>query len=248
MYSDSEIFEKEVKENIDKISKDEVLQELGSKLLSKLSEKKYSFSFKWMGLPIIQTPQDIVAMQQIIWQTKPDVIIDCGIARGGSLVFNASMLHLLSMCDGKDRRAIGVDIDIREHNKIAIESSPVNNIITMIEGSSIDSGIISRVHKEANKYERKMVCLDSNHTFAHVFEELKAYAPLVSSGCYCIVFDTGVEKLPVGSFTGREWGALNGPLTAIREFMKSNKDFIIDKNIENMLVLTAAGDGFLRRK
>lgn len=209
---------------------------------------KYSYNFSWLGRPIIQYPQDIVAMQEIIWGVKPDLIIETGIAHGGSLIFSASMLALLEISGViKDGKVLGVDIDIREHNRIEIEKHPLTNKIIMIQGSSIDTHIVKQVHAFAKNYNNILVVLDSNHTHEHVLAELNAYAPLVSKGSYCVVFDTVIEDMPDEMFPDRPWGKGNNPKTAVREFLKIYKEFEIDKSIENKLLITVAPDGYLKR-
>jgi cephalosporin hydroxylase len=234
-------------------------------------DDKYSYNFKWLSRPIIQYPQDIVAMQELIWQIKPDLIIETGIAHGGSLIMSASMLALLDYCDAVEtgqplnprttrRRVLGIDIDIREHNRSAIEAHPMSHRIDMIQGSSIAPEIISRVHEFARGYSRVLVCLDSNHTHEHVLAELEAYAPLISKGSYCVVFDTIVEDLPEGMFPDRPWGKGNNPKTAVLEYLRRLKEegrkatdgaplvFEIDKSIEDKLLITVAPEGYLKRR
>jgi cephalosporin hydroxylase len=219
----------------------------------------YSYNFDWLGRPIIQYPQDIVAMQEIIWQVKPDLIIETGIAHGGSLVFSASMLTLLDVCgaiqadevfDPKKtkRKVIGIDIEIRPHNRKAIEAHPMSHRIEMIEGSSIAPEVVAQVHEKAKGYERILVCLDSNHTHDHVLAELNAYAPLVSVGSYCVVFDTIIEDMPPGSFPDRPWDKGNNPKTAVWEFLKTHPEFEVDKSIQHKLLITVAPDGYLKRR
>jgi cephalosporin hydroxylase len=208
--------------------------------------KKYSYHFEWMGRPIIQYPQDIVQFQEIVWQTKPDLIIETGIAHGGSLVLSASMLSLLPPAE-RQRMVLGIDIDIREHNREAIETHPMAGRIKMIEGSSIDLNVAAQVKDYAKNFNSIMVCLDSNHTHEHVLEELKIYAELVSVGNYCIVWDTIIEDMPQGSFPERPWDKGRNPKTAVWEFLKENDDFIIDKDIQNKLLITVAPDGYLKR-
>lgn len=206
-------------------------------------EHEYSYHFKWLGLPIIQYPQDIVALQEIIWDYKPDLIIETGIARGGSLILHASILQLLN----GDGHVLGIDIDIRKHNRIAIEEHPLSHRITMIEGSSISAEIIDQVQKITSNKSRIMVILDSNHTHDHVYKELELYAPFVSKDQYLIVFDTVVENMPEDAYQDRPWGKGDNPKTAVWEFLKHNDQFVIDKHIEDKLQITVAPDGFLKR-
>jgi cephalosporin hydroxylase len=214
--------------------------------------KHYSYHFEWLGRPIIQYPQDIVQFQEIVWRTKPDLIIETGIAHGGSLILSASMLALLDNLStppplsGK-RMVLGIDIDIRKHNREAIEAHPFFDRITMLEGSSIDGSIVEKVKNIAKDFQHIMVCLDSNHTHDHVLAELEAYASLVSIGNYCIVWDTVVEDCPEDSFLDRPWGKGNNPKTAVHAFLKKNDCFEIDKAIQNKLLITAAPDGYLKR-
>lgn len=219
---------------------------------------KYSYHFEWLGRPIIQYPQDILAMQELIWEIKPDLIIETGIAHGGSLIFSASMLALLDMCDAIEsgqsinpkesrRKVLGLDIDIRAHNRAAIEAHPMASRIQMIQGSSIAPEVIEQVHQVAAGYQRILVCLDSNHTHDHVLAELEAYAPLVSKGSYCVVFDTIIEDMPADMFPDRPWGPGNNPKTAVWEFLKTHPEFEIDKSIQHKLLITVAPDGFLKR-
>lgn len=220
----------------------ESLQQKSRDLLLASMDEEYSYNFSWMGLPVIQYPQDLIALQEIIFETKPDIIIETGVARGGSLVFFASMLELL----GGDGKVIGIDIDIRSHNRKRIEDFPLYHRIELVEGSSVDEEVVLSVQEFVGSGKRVMVSLDSNHTHAHVLEELRLYSPLVSDGCYCVVFDTVVEDLPAGSSPNRPWDKGNNPKTAVWEFLKCNKDFEIDYTIEDKLLLTAAPDGYLK--
>lgn len=219
---------------------------------------QYSYNFEWLGRPIIQYPQDMAAMQELIWSIKPDLIIETGIAHGGSLIFSASMLALLDLCEAIEtgqildptasrRKVLGVDIDIRPHNREAIEAHPMASRIQMIQGSSIALEITQEVKSIAADYKKILVCLDSNHTHEHVLKELEAYAPLVSAGSYCVVFDTIVEDLPKTMFPNRPWGPDNNPKTAVWEFLKSHPEFQIDKSIDNKLLISVAPDGYLMR-
>lgn len=220
---------------------------------------KYSYNFSWQGRPIIQYPQDIVAMQELIWTVKPDLVIETGIAHGGSLIFSASMLAQLDLCDAIEqgvlldprqskRKVLGIDIDIREPNRQAIESHPMASRIQMIQGSSIDSDIVKQVQAIAACHSRVLVCLDSNHTHDHVLAELRAYASLASSGSYCVVFDTLIEDMPKALYPDRPWGPGNNPKTAVWEFLKTASDFEIDRSIPDKLQITVAPDGYLKRR
>ncbi len=202
----------------------------------------YSYNFSWLGRPIIQFPQDIVAMQEIIWQVKPDLIFETGIAHGGSLVFSASMLELI----GGEGIVLGVDIDIRAHNRVEIENHPMAKRIKMIQGSSVDEAVAQKVYEIARGRKRIMVMLDSNHTHDHVSKELQLYSRLVTKGSYLVVFDTVVEDMPAGFFPDRPWGKGNNPKTAVREFLKTNRRFEIDREIENKLLITVAPSGYLK--
>jgi cephalosporin hydroxylase len=233
---------------------------------------QYMYNFSWLGRPIIQLPADIVAMSELIWAVKPDLIVETGIAHGGSLIMSASMLTLLEVCDSIQsgepfdvtkprRRVVAVDIEIRPHNRALIEMHPMMHRIEMIEGSSVAPEIIDRVRATAAKHhERILVCLDSSHTHAHVLAELEAYAPLVSKGSYCVVFDTIIEDLPPTSFPDRPWGVGNNSKTALREYLELLSSqgrqgfdgeplhFDVDSMTENKLMLTAAPGGYLRRR
>lgn len=253
-----EQFEKEVHENIVRMGADSTLQASSVAWVRDVSPFKYAYNFKWLGRPIIQMPQDIVAMQEIIWQVRPDLIIETGIAHGGSLIMSASMLSLLDYCDAIEsgtvldpkaskRRVIGLDIDIREHNKELIFNHPMSHKIDMIQGSSIASEVIAEVCQRATGYERILVCLDSNHTHEHVLAELEAYAPLASVGSYCCVFDTIIEDMPADMFPDRPWGPGDNPKTAVWEYLKTHPEFEIDKSIQHKLLITVAPDGYLKR-
>lgn len=210
---------------------------------------KYSYNFSWMGRPIIQYPQDIVAMQELIWSLQPDLIIETGIAHGGSLIFSAAMLELNAACGGcQDAEVLGVDIDIRAHNRDAIEAHPMSKRISMIQGSSIASEIIEQVKAKAEGKKSILVCLDSNHTHEHVLAELEAYAPIVTPGSYCVVFDTIIEDLPDEMFPDRPWGVGDNPKTAVWEYLKDHPEFEIDQTIHNKLLITVAPDGYLKRR
>ncbi len=252
-------FEKEVIERVSANGSNVDMIAAGLQFMRATTTTKYSYNFAWQGRPIIQYPQDMVAMQEIIWQIKPDLIIETGIAHGGSLIFSATMLALLDMADAIEsgtmldpknskRKVLGLDIDIRQHNREAIEAHPMASRIQMIQGSSIAPEVIAQVRLVASDYQRILVCLDSNHTHEHVLAELQAYAPLTSAGSYCVVFDTIVEDMPAEMFPDRPWGPGNNPKTAVWEFIKCHPEFEIDKSIDNKLMITVAPDGYLKRQ
>ncbi len=252
-------FKEECDAEIRVIGKDRDVAKLTNDWIQTANQLKYSYHFEWQGRPIIQYPQDMVAMHELIWQIKPDLIIETGIAHGGSLIFSASQLAQLDMCDAIEsgtsldpknskRKVLGIDIDIRSHNRDAIESHPMASRIQMIQGSSIAPDIILQVHSVAANYSRVLVCLDSNHTHDHVLAELEAYAHLTSVGSYCCVFDTIVEDIQNALFLDRPWGPGNNPKTAVWEYLKTHSEFEIDKSIQNKLLITVAPDGYLRRK
>lgn len=226
---------------------DSDLQEAADAFMQASTRPKYSYNFSWLGRPIIQYPQDIIAMQEIIWAVKPDLIIETGIAHGGSLIFHASLLELNAICGGpEDAQVLGIDIEIRPHNRKAIEAHPMFRRISMIEGSSIDKETTEQVYDFVKGKKQIMVILDSMHTHDHVLKELKLYSPLVIKGSYLVVFDTIIEDMPAGSFPERPWDKGNNPKTAVWEFLKNNDRFEIDKEIENKLLITVAPDGYLR--
>jgi len=250
-------FEEEKKRNIERLGTSEELKRQSLAWIQNTADYKYTYNFTWLGRPIIQIPQDIVAMQEILWKVQPDLIIETGIAHGGSLIFSASMLALMdyaeALRDGtildpskSKRTVLGIDIDIRAHNRAMIEAHPLSKHIQMVEGSSIDPEIIGRVRAIAKKHKRILVCLDSNHTHDHVLAELRAYADLTTKDSYCVVFDTLVEDMPEELYADRPWGKGNNPKTAVREFLKKNDCFVVDKELEAKLLLSVAPDGYLK--
>jgi cephalosporin hydroxylase len=241
-------FDREVEERIAANGHNRSLRGAADDFMRESTQPKYSYNFSWLGRPIIQYPQDIVAMQELIWTVQPDLIIETGIAHGGSLILYASLLDLNATCGGPaDAKVIGVDIDIRAHNREAIEAHPMYARISMIEGSSVDPEVLGQVKAAAAGHERVLVCLDSNHTHAHVLAELEAYAPLTSVGSYCVVFDTVIEDLPPGMYPDRPWGPGNNPRTAVREYLRSHPEFASDRNIDDKLLVSVAPGGYLKR-
>jgi cephalosporin hydroxylase len=237
-----EEFEKRNRKFVSAMAEDKKLKDLGRSWFVESFRHEYSYHFRWMGVPIIQYPQDIIALQEVIWRVQPDAIVETGIARGGSLIFSASMLELL----GGDREVVGVDIDIRHHNRIAIEAHPMAKRISMIEGSSVDKDVVDAVRRKVEGRKRILVILDSNHTHDHVLRELRLYSSMVTLGSYLIVFDTVVEQMPDEFWGDRPWGKGDNPMTAVHQFLKETDRFEIDTEIHDKLQITVAPDGYLR--
>jgi cephalosporin hydroxylase len=221
------------------------LRELTRDWLVAASHHEYSYHFNWLGVPIIQFPQDIVALQELIWAVEPDVIVETGIARGGSLVFHASMMELL----GGDGHVIGIDVDIRPHARGDLDRHSLARRITTIEGSSTDPEVVAHVNQlvTAGKRSRPLVILDSNHTHDHVLAELRAYGPLVAPGSYIVVLDTIIDQLPPELIGERPWTSEANPMTAVQEFLAEDDRFVADPTFEHRTLITVAPGGFLRR-
>ena len=236
-------FATEVQYHIDGLKADADVQALSRIWLREVTPHRYAYNFRWMGRPIIQLPQDMMAMQEIVWSVKPDLIIETGIAHGGSVLYYASLLELMGHGE-----VIGIDIDIREHNREAIQAHPMSKRLRMIQGSAVDPQVVEQVEVLA-RGKRAIVVLDSNHAHAHVLAELLAYAPLVCVGGYCVVMDTLVEDMPARFFADgdRPWAVGNNPKTAVREFLKHDSGFEIDFDLQAKLLLTVAPDGYLKR-
>lgn len=258
MSNEQHYFKRDCELEVKNMSRDNKLKQISRMWINSANSHKYSYHFEWMGRPIIQYPQDMIAIQEVIWLSKPDLIIETGIAHGGSLILSASMLSLLDLSEAVNnnstfdprqskRMVLGIDIDIRDHNREAIETHPMSSRIKMIEGSSISTEVVEHVRRIATGYERILVCLDSMHSHDHVLAELEAYASLVTLGSYCVVFDTIIEDMPEDMFPDRPWGVGNNPKTAVWEYLKSHPEFEIDKSIQRKLLITVAPDGFLKR-
>ena len=237
-----EAYKAECKQRIALQGKNEKLLKISNQFTDETIRSGYSYNFTWMGRPIIQYPQDMIAMQEIIWDVKPDLVIETGIAHGGSIIYYASILELI----GKGE-VLGIDIDIREHNRAEIEKHPMSKRISMIQGSATDEAIIEQIKPHTAGKKTIMVCLDSNHTHAHVLRELELYSPFVTVGSYLVAFDTIVEDLPADLYTDRPWSVGDNPKTAVHEFLKSNDDFVIDTAIDNKLLVSVAPSGYLKR-
>ncbi len=239
---DRKKFQEQVANETIAMGKNTNLQESTKKWFKTSSDANYSYHFSWMGVSIIQFPQDIVAMQELIWEVKPDCIIETGVARGGSLIFYAGMMKMMDI-EGK---VIGVDIDIRPHNRDSIETHPLAQYINLVQGSSIDETTVAKV-KELSKHAQKiLVVLDSMHTHEHVLKELELYTSFVKKDSYCVVFDTIIEDMPEGYFSNRPWDVGNNPKTAVWEFLKINDRFEINTSIHHKLQITVAPDGYLK--
>lgn len=250
-------FDRERRDTLDAYKSDKTFIGQSQDWLRESMQKRYVYNFDWMGRPIIQYPQDMVAMQEIIWKTRPDVIVETGIAHGGSLILSASLLAMLDYADAVEegtlldpanpkRRVVGVDIDVRAHNREAMEAHPMASRITMIEGSSVEASTIAQVKEALGDAKRVMVCLDSMHTHEHVIKELNAYGTMTTPGCYCIVFDSFVEDMPQGFFDDRPWDVGDNPKTAVHEWLPDHANFEIDDDYQAKLQITVAPDGFLR--
>lgn len=263
-------FQDERRLAIDAYKHDAPWKQTSRQWLEHAFRQKYMYNFAWLGRPIIQLPADIVAFQEIVWSVRPDLIIETGIAHGGSLMLSASMLALVDYCEAAERgemldpkrpkrRVLGVDIDIRAHNRQALEAHPLIGRVDMIEGSSIAAETVEKVRRATKGFSNILVCLDSNHTHEHVLAELTAYAPMVSQGSYCIVFDTLVEDLPTDTFPDRPWAPGNNPKTALHAYRAhlakspgtgldgKPLHFEVDTAIEDKLLLSVAPGGFLKR-
>jgi cephalosporin hydroxylase len=238
-----EKFKDEVRQNIEGLKNDKDVQALSRIWVREIARHKYAYNFTWMGRPIIQFPQDMVAMQEIIWETKPDLIIETGVAHGGSLIYYASLMEMM----GLDGYVLGVDIDIRKHNRAEIDAHPMRKRIEMIQGSSVAPEIVAAIAEHAKDKKSVLVVLDSNHTHEHVRQELKFYSPFVTLNNYLVVYDTLVEDMPEDLIQDRPWGKGNNPKTAVWEFLKHTNQFEIDKAIEAKILITVAPDGYLKR-
>jgi cephalosporin hydroxylase len=253
-----EQFASERDERLRLFASDPKLNSLAHDWIFHSMQQKYLYNFDWLGRPIIQYPEDMVAVQELIWTVRPTLVIETGIAHGGSLVLSASMLALLDYCEAVEsgrtldptatkRRVIGIDIDIREHNRRAIKAHPMSHMISMVEGSSIEPETVAEVRRLAAGHDKVMVFLDSNHTHEHVLQELRDYGTLTSVGSYCVVFDTFVEDMPPKYFADRPWDKGNSPKTAVHAFVASDDRFVIDRSMDQKLLITVAPSGYLKR-
>jgi len=237
---------------------DAEFRQLTSEWMAASCPRQYSYRFDWLGRPVIQYPQDVVALQEILWEVRPEAVVECGIAYGGSLVLTASILALIDYCDAAESgdlgrladrpsRVVGVDIDIRDHNRVALDNHPLRHKIRLVEGSSTEPDVVAQVHAEVDGRSPVLVLLDSDHTATHVRGELAAYAHLTTVGSYCVVYDTVIEHLPADLHDDRPWGPGNSPATAVAEFVEENPHFEVDRRMDEKLAITVAPGGYLRR-
>jgi cephalosporin hydroxylase len=239
---DRETFRAEAAASALRLGEDADLQSLALDLIARSDRHHWSYQWTWLGVPIIQMPPDIVATQEIVWKTRPQLIIETGVARGGSLIFYASILELLG-----EGHVIGIDIDIRAHNRESIENHPLSKRIELIESDALSPSLHDLLKEKVTQGQRVMVILDSHHTHEHVKRELELFADYVTPGQYLIVADTVVEYIPEQSHRPREWGVGNNPATALKEFMNSDTRFKLDDATNAKLLLTSSPGGYLVR-
>ena len=241
MVDDRAAFEKHTQKQANRMAADLELQHLAMSTLVASDAFDYTYFWKWLGLPIIQMPDDIVAMQEIIWETRPQVVIETGFARGGSVIFYSSILQLIG-----EGRVVSVDIDVREHNRRAVEEHPLGSRVDFVEGSSTAPDTMDRVRALVSGSARVMVVLDSNHTHEHVLDELRLYGPLVTEGQFLVVSDTVVEDIPPQTHRPREWGPGNNPKTALQEYLRETNRFEPDPWFNSKVLVTSSRGGYLR--
>jgi cephalosporin hydroxylase len=230
--------------DIEAMGKDEELRRKSIDWMQHADRYKYTYNFTWMGRPIIKFPADMVIQQELMWRLKPDLIIETGIAHGGSIIFSASMMEMM----GIEGEVVGIDIDIRAHNRALIESHPMMKRITLYEGSSTSPEIVEKVKKHLAGKKCVMVVLDSLHSHAHVYDELKLYAPMVTKDSYCILPDTFIEFFPKGYYSStRPWDVGDNPYTAMKQYLSETDLFEIDKSLTAKAMITETIDGYLKR-
>jgi cephalosporin hydroxylase len=243
MTDDRADFEREKRLAAERMAADEALAADALAVNAAADRHDWSYQRSWLGLPVIQLPSDVVALQEVIWETRPQLVIETGIARGGSLILYASILELIG-----EGSVLGIDIDIRAHNRAGIESHPLAHRVRMLEGSSVDQQVLSEARAAASQVERVMVILDSSHTHEHVLAELRAYAPLVTVGQFLVVADTFVERIPPQAHRpDRPWGPGDNPATALAVWLEETDAFEPDPFVNAKLLLTASPGGYLRR-
>jgi cephalosporin hydroxylase len=224
------------------MNQDPAMTQAVKTFLGKTFTYGYYRNFKWLGRPIIQYPQDIIALQELIWDYRPTLVLETGVAHGGALIFYASILELI----GGRGDVVGIEVEFREHNKKATAEHPLAKRISVIEGSSTDAAVIDRVRKLAAQHERVMVILDSLHTHEHVLAELRAFSPLVKKGGPLVVYGTSTGEIDPSIDLKREWTTTRNPKSALEEFMRENDRFVVDHEINDKLMITDAPGGYLR--
>lgn len=239
---DKERFDERNSSLIKEMAADVELANLSKEWFRRSSKYEYSYHFTWLGLPIIQFPTDVLALQEIVWKTQPDLIVETGIARGGSLIFYASLMELYS----REGVVIGIDIDLRAENEDSIKAHPLSRRIKILKGSSTDNSVVSAVFSHAARRKGTMVVLDSDHSHGHVLKELEVYSPLVTKNNYLVVMDTVIEELGDDLTKGRPWGKGNNSWTAVREFLEHSDRFEIDEGLNSKLLISASPGGYLR--
>lgn len=237
-------FQEERAADIARMGQDAELRQKSLDWMLHADKYKYTYNFSWMGRPIIKYPNDMVVQQELMWKLKPDLVVETGIAHGGSIIFSAAMMEMM----GIDGEVVGVDIDIRPHNRREIENHPMAKRITMFEGSSTDEELFAQVRKKAEGKKCVMVLLDSLHSHEHVYNELQLYPDLVTEGSYLILPDTFIELFPKGYYShNRPWDVGDNPMTAMRQFLQEDDRFEIDQEIDNKLMITEGINGYLKR-
>jgi cephalosporin hydroxylase len=239
-----EQFQKKNEKFIRVMNEDRIFRQETSNWVNRALGHEYHYHFSWLGMPIIQFPTDIILMQELVWAVQPDLIIDVGVARGGSVIFFASMLALI----GGEGQVVGVDVDIRNENLQRIQSHRMADKVCLLEGSSTNPDVIRQVERFVRDSETVLVVLDSNHTEKHVSRELQEYSKFVTGGSYIVVFDTIIESIAEEFNVGKPWGKGNNPLVAVDKFLMSNKQFQRDRTFEERALVTVAPGGFLKKK
>ena len=238
---DREAFELEKNQEIQRALADPELLSKGRDFLIHSDRYKYGYYWTWMGLPIIQMPEDIALTQEIMWETKPDFVIEAGIAWGGSLALYAAFQELQGF-----GQVIGIDVTIPAHNRDAIMSTPVSHRITLIEGSSSDPEVFEQISSQIPEGSNILLVLDSNHTHDHVLAELKLWSPLLQKGNFIIVSDTIVEVIPEQKHRPRPWGPGNNPMTGMQEFLESNGRFTSSNAYSDRAIVSFNPSGYLK--
>ncbi len=235
-------FNEEKKENIKKAYDNPELHKSALDFITKSDQHNYAYNWTWLDMPIIQMPEDIMLVQEIIWETKPDIIIETGIAWGGSVVLYASILELI----GKGQ-VLAIDKVLPQHNIDAIMKYNFSSRIKLFEGSSIDESIVNAIRDIIKPTDKVMVLLDSNHTHAHVYEELKIWESFVTSGQYLVISDTIVEEIPEQTHRSRSWGHGDNPMTALNQFLSENNKFTRENDYNHKAICSFTRNGYLKR-